>query len=284
MRELDCDFCGARAAGAYEVVPSELDPTPEEQVRVVLCERCRTTLDSVTAPLLARLGATSDPAADLGGDTRAASATDPAQSTLESGADDGDADAEGPEDGAQASARSENPVSPADDAVIIDSGAPRTRRGNEDGADGAERRTMDASDVAAVRRATAAEQDPVPDDSGPEAADDDGASDDGGADADDADESDGAVGADGADEAGTESDDETAGKDGRPERSRPGEPDEFRTVMRLLNNREFPVDRAEITDLASGAYELEVSEVEAIIDHAIERDVLAENRGKLTKA
>lgn len=273
MRELDCDFCGARAAGAYEVVPSELDPTPEEQVRVVLCERCRTTLDSVTAPLLARLGAggaTPDPAAD------------PAQSTLESSADDGDdADTEGPEDGAQASARSENPVSPADDAVIIDSGTPRTGRGNEGGADDAERRTMDASDVAAVRRATAAEQDPAPDDSGPEGADDEEASDDGGADTDTAD---GADGADGADEAETDTDDEPAGQEGHPDRSRSGEPEEFRTVMRLLNNREFPVDRAEITDLASGAYELEVSEVEAIIDHAIERDILAENRGKLTKA
>ncbi|WP_313692555.1 hypothetical protein [Halorarum halobium] len=266
MRELDCDFCGTRAAGAFEVVPAELDPTPEEQVRVVLCENCRDTLDAVTAPLLARLG--------VGDGGTPSAARDPAQSTLQSGTDDGDdgddgdPDGTGPEDGAQASARSENPVSPADDAVIIDAGGPRARP-NGDESDDRDADTMDASDVAAVRKATAAEQDPSPDESG----------DDGEDDADD-----GAEGEDAAD-AGTDAEDGGSdGEDGGSGGGAGGEPAEFRTVMRLLNNREFPVDRAEITDLASGAYELEVSEVDEIIDYAIERDILAEDGGELTKA
>lgn len=223
MRELDCDFCGAQAVGAYEVVPAELDPTPDEQVRVVLCGDCRDTLDSVTAPLFARLGVADAASEKL--------ATDPAQSTLESGtagtADGSDPERREPEDGAQASARSENPVSPADDAVIIDPEKRRPPQASDDG-NGVGTETGSADS-----------------------------------------------------EAG---DGESDGTEESTVREVAGEPDDFRSVMRLLNNREFPIDRTEITDLASGAYELEVSEVDDIIDHAVERGVLAEDGGKLRKA
>ena len=54
--------------------------------------------------------------------------------------------------------------------------------------------------------------------------------------------------------------------------------------MRLLNNREFPVDRAAVTELAAGAYEMEDDEVAAIIEYAVERGVLVEEAGRLDRA
>ncbi|EJN59987.1 hypothetical protein [Halogranum rubrum] len=62
------------------------------------------------------------------------------------------------------------------------------------------------------------------------------------------------------------------------------EPDQFRKVMRLLSNREFPVDRAEFAELTAGAYEMEDDHVARIIDHAVERGVLVDDDGTLNKA
>jgi hypothetical protein len=61
------------------------------------------------------------------------------------------------------------------------------------------------------------------------------------------------------------------------------EPDQFRKVMRLLSNREFPVDRAEFAELTAGAYEMEDDHVAQIIDHAVERGVLVDDDGTLRK-
>ncbi|MFC7097346.1 hypothetical protein [Halobaculum marinum] len=166
MRELDCDFCGGTAAGAYEILPDEVDPAPGEQVRVVLCGDCRETLDDVLAPLLDRLGARDD-----------------------GGVDHSFADA--------TAGHAPSDPSPTEDAI------------DETGAD----RDL-ATDAAA------------------------------------------------------------------PERT---EPDSFRKVMRFLNNREFPVDRAEVSEFAAGAYGLEDDEVREIFDYAIERGILAEENGQLVK-
>jgi hypothetical protein len=52
MREVNsCDFCGEAAAGTFEVVPPERDPTGEGR-RMVLCESCHDTLGDVLGPLL----------------------------------------------------------------------------------------------------------------------------------------------------------------------------------------------------------------------------------------
>lgn len=212
MRELDCDFCGAAAAGAYEVVPAELDPSPDEQVRVVLCADCRGTLDGVLDPLLGRLGAdgATGGATDGGPDAATRDATPETAPGPGTGRDDYDA---------QADARSGEPDSPSDDAVIIDA----SRRGAGSDSDG------DAgSDAAADETA------------------EDGSTDDG----------------DAADD----------------------EPEGFRKVMRLLGNREFPVARAEVVDLADSAYDIDASEADAIIDYAVENDVLEEGNGQLHKA
>lgn len=62
------------------------------------------------------------------------------------------------------------------------------------------------------------------------------------------------------------------------------EPPQFRKVMRLLNNRQFPVERTEVEELAAGAYDLENDHVRDIIDYAVERGVLADDDGTLKRS
>ncbi|SFL39048.1 hypothetical protein SAMN04487950_3598 [Halogranum rubrum] len=82
-----------------------------------------------------------------------------------------------------------------------------------------------------------------------------------------------------------EADDEgvTLGDDAEQTNDVGDEPDQFRKVMRLLSNREFPVDRAEFAELTAGAYEMEDDHVARIIDHAVERGVLVDDDGTLRK-
>ncbi|WP_224270666.1 hypothetical protein [Haloprofundus salinisoli] len=88
---------------------------------------------------------------------------------------------------------------------------------------------------------------------------------------------------DAADTSAPDSDESDDGDepDGADTAARDEEPAEFRTVMRLLSNRQFPVDRAEIESLASGAYDLDDSQVRDILDYAVDRGVLAERNGQL---
>ncbi|WP_424007331.1 hypothetical protein [Haloferax denitrificans] len=64
---------------------------------------------------------------------------------------------------------------------------------------------------------------------------------------------------------------------------RGGEPPKFRKVIRILQNREFPVERAEVEALASGAYDLDDDEVADIFDYAIERGLLVDDSGTLRR-
>ncbi|MDQ2051856.1 hypothetical protein RBH26_15360 [Natronolimnohabitans sp. A-GB9] len=54
-------------------------------------------------------------------------------------------------------------------------------------------------------------------------------------------------------------------------------------VVRLLRNREFPMERGAVESLAAGAYDLEADEVDAIIEHAIEQGEFVEKRGQLRR-
>jgi len=58
---------------------------------------------------------------------------------------------------------------------------------------------------------------------------------------------------------------------------------EYNKVMRLLQNREFPVDRAEIEAVATSAYELSGSECAAVIDLAVDRGLVVERDGQLVR-
>ena len=85
-----------------------------------------------------------------------------------------------------------------------------------------------------------------------------------------------ADGTDGARTADTGRGDAGSG-DGTPD----DEPEEFRTVMRLLGNREFPVERDAIVELAASAYELDDAHVRRCLDYAVDRGVIDADGGML---
>jgi len=58
-------------------------------------------------------------------------------------------------------------------------------------------------------------------------------------------------------------------------------PRTYNRVVRLLQNREFPVDRADFEALATSAYELDHGECTAALDGAIEKGLLVERDGAL---
>ena len=224
MRELDCDFCGAQAAGAYEVGPEPPDRSPTQRRRLVLCEDCRVTLTDAIEPLRERLAT-----AESDGDSSATTTTDSATSSAagtdsateksdeSTGADDsGESD---PLSGPDRAAR--NGASPATSSTESDDTA-----------------TTDSDDTATT---------------------------------------------DSDDTATTDSDDTAGSSQSDSSETHSEEPPEFRRVMRLLNNRTFPVDRTEFTELATGAYDLDEREVDRIVEYAVERGVLAVESGQLTR-
>jgi hypothetical protein len=56
---------------------------------------------------------------------------------------------------------------------------------------------------------------------------------------------------------------------------------EYNKVMRLLQNRELPVERADIQAVAVNAYEIEPAEFDTIVDAAIDRGLIGERDGQL---
>ena len=58
---------------------------------------------------------------------------------------------------------------------------------------------------------------------------------------------------------------------------------EYNKVMRLLQNREFPVDRMELLAVAASTYDLSQEDCEAVLDIAVERGLLAQDGNKLVK-
>ncbi|WP_367176479.1 hypothetical protein [Haloarcula rubripromontorii] len=59
---------------------------------------------------------------------------------------------------------------------------------------------------------------------------------------------------------------------------------EYNKVMRLLQNREMPVDRAEIREVAVNAYDIDGEQFDAIIDAAVERDLIGQDKGRLVES
>ena len=59
---------------------------------------------------------------------------------------------------------------------------------------------------------------------------------------------------------------------------------QFNKVVRLLQNREFPVDIDELTILADSAYEIDEPTTHEIIDALVERGVVVDNGDTLTRA
>jgi hypothetical protein len=60
-------------------------------------------------------------------------------------------------------------------------------------------------------------------------------------------------------------------------------PSETRKILRLLENREFPVDREEINTVAANAYGVDADDVEVVFDTLIHQGRLREENGMLHK-
>ncbi|MFB6177476.1 MAG: hypothetical protein ABEI99_10090 [Halobaculum sp.] len=249
MRELDCDFCGAQAAGAYEVGPEPPDRSPTDRRRLVLCADCRATLTDAIEPLRERLAAAES--ADGGSVADSASGTP----TPTDSADDST------ETGGSTTTDSTDSTATADSTDSTDS---------DDSVE-----STDSADTSA-----SSSTDPL---SGPDGAARNGASPtQSGTGADDGDD----TATTGGNDTAPANGDDTATADGDDtdtSDARSSEPPEFRRVMRLLNNRTFPVDRAEFTELATGAYDLDEREVDQIVEYAVERGVLTVESGQLQK-
>ncbi|MBB6647365.1 hypothetical protein H5V44_13910 [Halobellus sp. MBLA0160] len=260
MRQLrTCEFCGADAAGVYEVLPPALSPTEAEQRRIVLCSDCAGTLETVIDPLLERLGVEAD---DDASGVDAGDESEDSSTAAASSATGGSAAAPGDGAGSDA-ADSHTDATPPDDP-----GGEPVQWSDPDRAGGG------ADDAGHPRsepiRDGIPNVDPATDTDSP-AATEAGAGTGGAATDADGSAADGADDTDDDRATGTEA----AGSDDGPE--------EFRTVMRLLGNREFPVERTAIVELAASAYDLDEGHVHRIVDHAVDRGVIVDDGGTLRR-
>ena len=57
------------------------------------------------------------------------------------------------------------------------------------------------------------------------------------------------------------------------------QPPNYRRAMRMLSNREFPLERSEVESMLAGAYDMETHELEAVLSHAVETGRLVEENG-----
>ncbi len=57
-------------------------------------------------------------------------------------------------------------------------------------------------------------------------------------------------------------------------------PPNYRRAMRMLSNRVFPIDRAEVESMLAGAYDLERHEIAAVLEHALDTGRLVEEDGQ----
>jgi hypothetical protein len=202
-----CYFCGAALDAPveeYPLIPRRLEPAPESQRTVTLCEGCREKLGTVVETVLNTVedgkqgakAASTDAAPQPG-----AKATDPAESGLER-----------PDEDAGAPATSTD--SATDDEPQLNS-------------------TVKASDAARG---------------------------------------------------------EADSEDGTGERMDATEPGsqsvsalEYNKVMRLLENRELPLERAAFTTVATSAYEITADEVDTVLDAALSKGLLEEVEGELRR-
>ncbi|WP_137291070.1 hypothetical protein [Natronorubrum halophilum] len=258
MRELrTCDFCAGDAAGTFEIVPPELEPTEAEQRRVVCCSACRDRLEALLEPLLARAGVGG---AGAGTDDRGGGPEE--RLTTADETDEAD-DASGAVVASANDSTQKQPRTSSPNATVSDGDSDTDSRIGSVLEDGItfERSEAAASDADGEETDADGANETTTEDTTVEAAAEDGANESATAD----DSSDAAV--------DDPTDDDVT--------SRP--PAGYGKVIRLLQNREFPIQRNAVENLAAGAYDLETHEISAIVDHALEEDEFTENRDMLER-
>ena len=82
---------------------------------------------------------------------------------------------------------------------------------------------------------------------------------------------------------GNESDASTSDAASEVTAGGPEAPPNYRRAMRMLETREFPLQRTEVESLLANAYDMETHELEAVFDHAVETGDLVEEDGQFRK-
>ncbi|MEY7850352.1 hypothetical protein AB7C87_14270 [Natrarchaeobius sp. A-rgal3] len=257
MRALRCcDFCGADAVGTFEIVPPELEPSEDEQRRVVLCPDCRDRLEALLEPLLVRAGATRG-RDDAEGASAGDGESDSPKTTVVSANEP--STRRSPSHGRTSS----DGETDSDSRTGITLGRDDEADGNDSDADEPEEGDGDAESVRSVEASagtTARAEEPSPNTT-------------------DSNERESGSTADSGQSATNAT---SATPSGSGEQARP--PQGYAKAIRLLRNREFPMERAAVETLIAGAYDLESHETEKIVDHALEDDEFVERDGALHRS
>jgi hypothetical protein len=191
--------------------------------------------------------------------------------TVVSAADDADSTRAG-EDRASGAAESASNEDPLRDDGWVDAGELQSRddaSGDEDAAEvGSDDVTYTTSTAAGGRKSVSGNAESIGDDREPTG------------------ENDGAGAGENDDEtaSGHDTASDDTGGDGSDADDRPSMSAlENTKVMRLLQNREFPVDREEIRAVATNAYDLEESQFDAVVDAAVDRGLIGEEDGQFVE-
>ncbi|WP_459194252.1 hypothetical protein [Halosimplex sp. J119] len=299
-----CYFCGAALDATLEerpVVPSPLHPSTDSQKTIVLCGTCQRKLDAVLDTVLDAVEAANvDPgpgSESQSGDPLAAD--DDLESAL--GDDEDILTSVGNDDAGEAVDASDTGSTAGTGTEASDVAAESDDSDDEDAEDGPKESKYTRSRGAGFRRE---EDGPVETGSltGGAFSDDDDEDDSdagsltGDAFDEDSDESSdsgnrsasaGQSGASGGRSAADSGSGSSGGSDSSPSGEASSQRDVSMTrlentkVMRLLENREFPVDRDEFVTVAANAYQVSRDDCDKVIDLAVEHDLLREENGQL---
>ena len=242
-----CYFCGGAldvSLSEYPIIPKSLDPEAEKQGTVVLCSTCREKLATIIEPAVEAAKADARDSVETASDAGAAQPP----GLLD--------DSETPTDGEPTT--TDSVVEPADNGSLL----------GDDNASVADReqsaQSAETADATAEPDATKpAETDITADTSDERAAESTAENDTGTV----------------ATETGRGDADSSESADS-PSLTKL----EYNKVMRLLQNREMPVDRAEIREVAVNAYDIDGEQFDAIIDAAVDRDLIGQANGQLVES
>lgn len=273
-----CYFCGAAlddSVSEYPVVPPDLRPGADSQQTVTLCRTCHGKLARILETVLEARAEAAARGEQTSLDTSISVDPDPSAVTDE--AEDGDDEGSPTPDDAAASAADDDATSAGDDGGFEFRGDQEADAEGTDAApadeDGAAHDTAAGADDPAGNRADDRDADRS-DDAVTEG--DAGEGDDAVTEGDADSEADAGGDVDGSDYAGDDADDDA---DDEPSLTAL----EYSKVMRLLQNRDFPVPVDDIREVAVNAYQLSPEEFDAVVEAAKRRDLLAEEDGQFVR-
>ncbi|EMA11511.1 hypothetical protein SAMN05443574_103214 [Haloarcula vallismortis] len=257
-----CYFCAGAldvSLSEYPIIPKSLDPEAEKQGTVVLCSTCREKLATIVEPAVKAAKADARDAAKAATDTGTAGPTglsDDAKTTTSADPTATDSVVEPADDGSLL----------GDDSATADD-QKRSVQSAETAAAAPEQDVAKPANSTAESDATGTAEADTPDErtADPTETNDTGAA-----------------------AAETESGDTDSSDTSDTSDSSADGPSltklEYNKVMRLLQNREMPVDRTEIREVAVNAYDIDGEQFDAIIDAAVDRDLIGQENGQLVES